>query len=335
MMDMNRSLCTLLLLALFTQIGWAQTISNDWNISEGYSDITHKVDNVIPIDPPDEVFNTVWDYSSLIVLDSVPRSVVPVQYASFGNEFPDANMVVKLETEASYSETFYIINEGVAQILGTYTLSTFMGQTSSQKNQLMDPMTWMEFPFNEGQSYSLDADEFVYFNGNFAFLESYSVETSYVGSGTLVTPTGEFPNCVMIKRMFILDGPPTIHYYFYQDNLNRELAHCTIHVAPSEPYEDIVEFSFSSENPVSSIPAVSNHWNVEIANSTLVLDSENANQLEFGIYEMNGQLIHHWSQYVSTGRNTISLLPFSSNSPKLIILTNRSNGNIQVEKWFR
>lgn len=133
--------------------------------------------------------NQIWDYSGRPELSSINyTSTYRVPNAMELIDFPNANFVNEWYTPKSITQTeYYVINSDSTALLGF--------ETPEYSSNYLDPFVEYFLPMNSSTNFIDTCD-----NRNSTIQPSIITnETSFQGSGTLITPYGTYENALKFK----------------------------------------------------------------------------------------------------------------------------------------
>lgn len=152
--------------------------------------------------------NVSWDFSSLPANSDVcTYEAMPMNLSPYRHRFPNADMFYVCVLSAGGSDmievhTFYSKEGSTVSFEGTATISVTAPEFDSIFLQYQDPQTFLRFPFSYLDSYTDDyTGTLTTYAAQMITINIEGMVTSTAEShGTLITPAGEFDDCIRIKR---------------------------------------------------------------------------------------------------------------------------------------
>ncbi len=187
-------LAFLVVLVLASWMLNAQPVYNSNNLPSIGTVLTARMVDTIGLNPGGAGPNQTWDFAQARILGG---DVITVNYISpasspYGSQFPDADICEHSDTVYSY---YKLAN-------GRWTR---LGEESAvlQSGPWADPMDVAMVPWNYNQSFTDAAQHQMVANGQTVY-RSGTIQATYDGYGTLITPNGSFPNAIRIHYVRVI-----------------------------------------------------------------------------------------------------------------------------------
>lgn len=203
----------------------SQTINPNWFFELGHKTRTVSVSNSQNFQKPEEGVDKVWDFSKAIPIGTNENIVyVEPQTVTSTDSFPFASIVAESINDDSKFR-FYQEEEDHLLLLGSVR-NTNTGTPFLIK--YTDPIHELECPLPFGSNFEDSYSYRTYLGSEFVNEHFGLRQTSFVGIGKVITPTGVFDNCFMLKVEDENDvSEPFISYLFFKDNLSNLIASYT------------------------------------------------------------------------------------------------------------
>jgi len=311
----------------------SQTIGTDWIFQYDESTKTSAVSNDEIFPRPEEGLDKVWDFSKAEMVGSI-RNLVYADPELFEDidSFPKANIGAESLGNSFYND-FYQKDGNDLLYLGfsmvTNNFSSFITIYSDPKTELVSPLTFGS-SFQDDWRYDAYL-EHVYSGDNYG-----TITTSFVGIGTIITPTDTYENCFMLKtEEQDAWNPPSLWYKFYKNNLSNLVASYSERGMSStgEPIKT-VRFRSGELNMTSTEDLTEFSVDLFIKNNEhLQLNSDNGFEGQLAIYSIDGKLLYFKRREFRRGENFIPI-NLSKSGMYIAMLTDMNSNNFKSFKLY-
>jgi hypothetical protein len=266
--------------------------------------------NVLPSGPPGS--GQTWDFSTLIAADSAKYQIVTPPASPL---FPTANMAFKFDSAMTYinrtaSKSYYVG--------GVDSHSYAMGSAYFYPNSFLYAIRPIGYNYN-------DSDDYTVFQSSPDTLTGAGVIRFAADAyGTLMTPTGTYPNVLRIKETItendtIHTNPPFtysqkfISYVWYNDLATSALviSDSSWFYSPTETDSSFTEQYLGSETPDSTarVATVRKEAKAYLNDNELFISGalEPGKRYRLSIVNEAGQMVYNSAFVAVTGTNVVNI----------------------------
>lgn len=309
----------------------SQTIDADWYYKAGHEIHTAFSSNAQIFPRPEEGMNKTWDFSQAN-FSAIEDNFVFEDPQSFDliDSFPSSTIGAKDLINNFYSAYYEV--DGSDLLYWGFTTET--NDDTPFYVIYFDPVTIMEGPLSFGESFEDSYAYNSYYDKEFSGNNNGMRKTTFVGTGTVITPTGTFDNCIMTKVEDVNDlNPPSIIYNFYKGTISNIVASYREN-GVSTTGEPFKYFSYQTGNLNWTATKDLEELQAEIMlinNTSLKIKSDKSFFGQLDLYTLDGKLISNHQLDIQQGDNFISM-PQGINGLCIAMLTNLESKVFQSYK---
>ncbi len=325
----------LLVLVFISTQNFSQSI--DFNFIPEIGDIRNvkTIQSLQAIDPGPTGLNNIWDFSQMN-LDSITETnyeYVESSQIDTSEIFKDSDLAVTWG-EDPVNATFF-------QQVGSWMF--LMGNRfGSSYSRFNPPMSLFLFPMSYQEELITSGTTNFYFSGD-TILNYHEFERRLDGVGTLITPDGQYEDCLRVREIYRTSAIPifdnaivTTRYIWYYGKISNTMAIVTENSSAGSS-----SYRFSWQDNVNDLVS---------SNSNPFFDSMQLNYLSNGLFELKGEKGKHLFQvYGMDGKKyfenqaevytdhyliKIAKSEMPTNELALLIVMNEETGVYRVLKFY-
>lgn len=316
-----KSLKTSSLLLAFIFICHAQTIlgqtlTPDWFYQIGDTTAHVGAEELELFSVPEEGVDMVWDFSTAIPNEDsyLEFKFLALTDLTHADKFPSASFGAMNKDSIEF---FYEIKNDSLYSIGTQYAPN--GGLNYTKKKLI-----LATPFSLGDTYEAEVAYDVIVNEQTISTTEYVEKISLVGSGTVITPVGEFDNCVLIKKEETHDNQENRSYYhFYKDNLSNRILTMGLVEDSISSLSWMLNFetlSTTKEQAILDIKVLN------LGNQTLMIDTPSNMDLQFQLFDLSGRVITNFEQFLVEGENSIDISNLNLSGTFVLLIFDEKTG---------
>lgn len=313
---MNKIVSTLIVAAI-AQMGFSQEITTDFFYKSGiqYNAITDYDPDFIEQGPSGA--DVLWDFESIVVPPDFPDTVniVDASESEYFDIFPNSN-ICKIEKNQFFDTHYFYVQNDTRVSAPGFVMPFGNDTTIIQLNHTvgLEGLSLMDTLWRNTDSYF-----------------------QFDGIGTVITPEGEFDNCIRMKLEVF--STQFITYLYYQDNLS----HKVLEVSPSK-FDSLQQSNFGilsytynyQDEALSRVPEKEKLRNLNVSwfnNQFQIEYSGEERDVQLSLYTIDGQLLMSGNYSLSPGSHSYSSPhDINTNGYLVFFIVDRKTGEFKSQK---
>ena len=325
-----RKIYILFLLSITTSLTYAQTITPDWFFAIGDSLQQVAITNVNDFEEPTSGLNQAWDYTTIIpAIDTSTANFIDPSTLITNDDFRNADVATSVP---GLQEIFYATDGDSLTILG---LSIF-GEYGL-----------VQVIYDQGAEEIIGVDQMAFgdtiFNNIFGdiLLDGYSIQTftseqviSFDGIGSLQLPEISLDNCVLFTNSIFQNEEEVarVSTIYFNSFSNPVLLYQTQTDAYGQQTTVMAKsITDNLSTSISEIDLLQADIHSDLSGNIYV-GLEESIDATVQIVSMNGQVVAYHQEYLSTGKNQLSLDNNLTAGIYVVLVVDKNTGRFNSHK---